>query len=246
MTVMETFKPKNEQTRPDTDNEATTKKFWDERAERAGSWRAEGQPHSFFTTFLNQHRQELGKEAIDIGCGRGIYVVPLAEQGFHVHGVDISQNMLKLTKGEVVKRDLNSVDLVNASTRQLPFSDQSMDFAISFGVLYFNDWTGINESFDEVNRVLRPGQYFMMQVRSANNTERERTKIEDTPGGFISVSPDDPHGVRIHYFSRDGLITLGNQHGFDIVQGPIEDGAQDADRASRRRWWVVFKKKLQE
>jgi len=243
---METFRPKSEQQNGSSSDsqDAASRKFWDERAAR---WRPEGQPHSFFTDFLKEHRQELGTEALDIGCGRGIYVIPLAEQGFNVHGVDISENMLKRTEAEAEKLGLqDNVHLANANTRQLPFGNESMDFAISFGVLHFNDWKGINESLNEINRVLRPGQYFMLQVRSANDTERERTKIEDTPGGFIAVSPNDPQQIKIHYFTREGLINLAQQHGFDIVQGPTEDGAQDVDRSTRRRWWTVCKKKLQE
>ena len=110
-----------------------------------------------------------------------------------INCIDIDETMLTLAQQALEERGLkDKTHLEKGTTRALPFPDQSMDFAVSFGVFHFNDWHGINESFQEVNRVLRPGQYFMFQARSVNDTEQEMQKIVDTPAGFIGVSAKKP------------------------------------------------------
>lgn len=220
----------------------SAKTAWDERAPQ---WRSEGKPHRIFTDFVEAHRSELGIDAIDIGCGNAIYLIPLAQQGFNVTGVDVSEKMLQVARQNLEKSGLSDkVRLGNATTMLLPFPNQSFDFGISFGVFHFNSWEDIQNSFAEAARVLRPDSYFMLQVRSVNDTDRPRKQTSDTPGGFIAVDIEGAmKDVEQHYFTKEALMSLGTQYGFEVVQGPTEDAPREENaRESRKRWWVVYRK----
>ena len=89
---------------------------------------------------------------IDVGCGGGAFAATLAEQGWQVTGVDISEDQLRLARER-------GVDVVRADARELPFEDGSFDAAVSvFTHTDMDDFAGV---LRELARVLRPGAVFV-------------------------------------------------------------------------------------
>src|ERR1051326_252872 len=75
---------------------------------------------------------------LDVGCGTGRYSVALAELGWTVTGVDISEDMLRRARER-------GVDAVRADAATLPFAAESFDAAVSL-------WT--HTDVEELARVL--------------------------------------------------------------------------------------------
>lgn len=69
-------------------------------------WDSEGEADELqlIQTFLEKHTQP----TMELGCGSGRLMLPLIEQGFQVHGVDNSQDMLDLLKLNAEKKGLES------------------------------------------------------------------------------------------------------------------------------------------
>jgi|SRR5208283_967834 len=63
---------------------------------------------------------------LDVACGTGRYTIPLSNEGYDVVGLDISPNLLKIAKTR-----LNSMQLVKADMRHLPFKPQAFAAAVS-------------------------------------------------------------------------------------------------------------------
>jgi len=78
---------------------------------------------------LNHYVQ--GKSALDYGVGSGSSSQFLKEQGFHVVGVDISQEMLQQTAAAYPDRELHLVE--NGKT---PFASATFDLVLSSCVLF--------------------------------------------------------------------------------------------------------------
>ncbi len=84
---------------------------------------------------------------VDVGCGGGSHAAALAELGWTVTGVDISEDQLRLARSRGVDARLGSAEA-------LPFEDESFDAGVSM-------WTHTDvEDFPaaarEMARVLRP------------------------------------------------------------------------------------------
>jgi demethylmenaquinone methyltransferase/2-methoxy-6-polyprenyl-1,4-benzoquinol methylase len=97
---------------------------------------------------------------LDLGCGTGALAIALAETGFRVTGIDVSESMLDVARRRVLEagveplvslRRLGAVDLDDA------FSDSCLDAICS--TLVFSELSGdeIAYTLTECDRILRPG-----------------------------------------------------------------------------------------
>jgi SAM-dependent methyltransferase len=89
---------------------------------------------------------------LDLGCGTGAYSGALAELGWSVVGVDVSDDMLRRARDK-------GVDVVLSDGSSLPFADESFDAAVS--VFTHSDFDDFPGAVHEVGRVLRPGAAFV-------------------------------------------------------------------------------------
>ena len=100
-------------------------------------------------------RRLLGRGAgrcLDAGCGTGVATAAVAELGWSVVGVDVSEDLLELAR----RRGL---EVVRASADALPFGDSSFDAAVS--VWTHTDVGDFAAATTEVARVLQPGAPFV-------------------------------------------------------------------------------------
>jgi SAM-dependent methyltransferase len=89
---------------------------------------------------------------LDLGCGTGVYSAALAERGWTVTGVDISEDMLRRARAR-------GVSAVRADATALPFDDASFDTVIS--IFTHSDFDDFPAALREVARVLEPDGRFV-------------------------------------------------------------------------------------
>jgi ubiquinone/menaquinone biosynthesis C-methylase UbiE/uncharacterized protein YbaR (Trm112 family) len=78
-----------------------------------------------------------GTIVFDVGCGTGRQLIPLAESGSRVVGLDLSEEMLRLTRMKLKKIGLvKSVDLIVADAENIPLKSQSFDACVMVGTLH--------------------------------------------------------------------------------------------------------------
>lgn len=207
-----------------------TRQVWDEKAEQG--WGEGGEPAPYFLEFYKKHKPELGNNVLDVGSGKGRYLIPLAQDGFRIVGLEPSEGMITTAKAKIEERQL-SASLVHGESVALPFGNKSFDFVLSIGAIHHNTWDDIQKSFAEVSRILRDGKLFLFQGRSVNDTAQTREPIPDT--GYTAVDQEgSKEGVLQHYFTKEELLKLAVQHGFDVAEGPTEVIHERGDNPGRK------------
>jgi SAM-dependent methyltransferase len=98
-----------------------------------------------------------GARLLEVGCGRGIALPPIARQcaPARLVGLDVDEALLEAAAENVAGLP---VELVCADVRELPFADASFDAVIDFGTTYH-----IGRPLDalrEISRVLAAGGRF--------------------------------------------------------------------------------------
>lgn len=102
-----------------------------------------------------------GSQVLDLCCGMGRHSLALADAGYQVTGVDLSNVLLKEAKALDVE---NHVHWIKSDMRRLPLEDQCYEAVVnlftSFG--YFEDDVEHVKVLQEIYRVLQPGGRYII------------------------------------------------------------------------------------
>lgn len=109
--------------------------------------------------FSTPHDLRSSVSILDVGCGSGANLWPIAREGFDAYGVDISQHGLALCK-EMLSSFAVGATLRVASMCELPFDDGSLSAVVD---VFSSNCLTTKEHLkfiSEVCRVLKPGGRF--------------------------------------------------------------------------------------
>jgi len=117
--------------------------------------------------FAERHFDRPGR-LLDLGCGTGRLLVPFAQRGYWVLGVDLSEEMLKQA-GKRAAQERLTINLLKANLVELNgLCNQSVDYAAClFSTLGMVEGA-VNRQhvLNHVYRLLRPGGKFVLHVHN--------------------------------------------------------------------------------
>jgi SAM-dependent methyltransferase len=113
--------------------------------------------HTIFRTELESlARQWQSGKLLNIGCAHGPDFLPFVKN-FDLYGLDLSIEMVRLAGKYAKKYDFDPY-VVQADANNLPFLDESFDWAISVATYHhLKDKPARLNALEELNRILKPG-----------------------------------------------------------------------------------------
>ena len=116
-----------------------------------------------------------GSTILDLSCGSGLMTRRLVQSGKwgRVIAADYSESMLRETKGRFKQKGLPVPTLVRADAARLPFQSGGLDAVHAGAALHC--WPRLEESLQEVHRVLKPGGRFYASTFEVNPRLRSDT-----------------------------------------------------------------------
>lgn len=125
-------------------------------------WRNTLQSHVELPVMLSLLRVPQGRRILELGCGRGVGLAPLARlcEPVRLVGVDFERPLLEEAIPHLAAEDVTATCVVG-DIRSLPFAAASFDVIIDFGTCYHAGAPG--SSLREVDRVLAPGGLFLYE-----------------------------------------------------------------------------------
>lgn len=124
-------------------------------------------------------------EVLEIGCGIGRILLPLAERVRCAAGIDVSLEMLRIAR-ERLEGTANVLLAHNDGTGTLSFRDSSFDLVFSCFVFEHVPWTVTARYLDEAGRVLRQGGRLRIQF----TTPPSGLDVEEIAEGIRSKMPE--------------------------------------------------------
>lgn len=163
---------------PESDRE-----YWEERARRHGA-RAAGYRDDAMDSYEDRLRRSAiarlvgdghGRELLDAGCGSGRWSVFLAQAGWVVTGVDISQELIRLAQ------PATGVTYMTSSIQDVNVPAARFDAWLSVTALqHITSPPEFDASLDNLTRMLRPGGMAAI--------------LEYSPLGAVGTMPSYMHG----------------------------------------------------
>ena len=126
-------------------------------------------------------------ETLDLFCGAGTNPVYLAERGFQVTALDISDRAVELTIEKADQAEVNIYTLIGDFV-SLPFTDEKFDFVFDFGCFHHVEIRNRAAFIDGVHRVAKTG------------------------GTYLMVCFSDKNGRAWNHFSREQIVELFGDH----------------------------------
>ena len=107
----------------------------------------------YITNFLEAPR---GSLFLDAGCGNCAHSIRLANRGFYVKAIDLSESVLEMARENIRTKRLESkINIQCANILALPFQDKTFDYILCWGVLmHIPD---LEKAITELTRVLNSG-----------------------------------------------------------------------------------------
>lgn len=121
---------------------------------------------SAYCDFIDQYKDPV----LEIGCGTGRLLIPLAKKGYDITGIDLSEDMLDICRDKLNKQKLNDrVKLVKADMRNFKL-DQKFNFIFTacntiFHLLSLDD---LKSFLNSVKYHLTDGGVFVIDISAPN------------------------------------------------------------------------------
>lgn len=227
---------------PETEAFPTSGLAWKKRFQDPNDWGGEKQPSYHLLAFIEKYKGEIGPDILDIGSGAGRNLIPLAQQSFHLTGLELVEDAIKIIKQRLAEAKVDA-KLVRGSFTHLGFGDASFDTVISVQTMQHSNWAGVKKGFSEAARVLKPGKLFFLRINSdAQVPSGNITAIEDR--GKTWSRDEDGHPDVHHSCSLDELRELADLYHLDILEYVDEKNRVDGVW-TKGQWNIVFRKKAE-
>jgi len=102
---------------------------------------------------------QIGEKVLEIGFGRGTALIEISKavgETGEVYGIDLTPEMVKITKKNLVKNNLLNVKVEEGDAKNLPYKENYFDVVYMASTLELFDTPDIPIVLNEIKRVLKP------------------------------------------------------------------------------------------
>lgn len=181
--------------------------------------------------------KEKARSILDVGCGAGRDSFFLAKEGFHLTGLDISSNALRLASERNRKEKTQSM-FVKGTFLYLPFSEGRFDAAFSSYSIENVSLEKIERALSEMKRVIKKGGLLLVTLHSPKHWRFGQGK-EIAPNEFLTVVTSGSKKIEliIHFFEKDEAERLFRDIGLKLLS--IREVLRTEEK-QRAQWIAVL------
>jgi len=104
---------------------------------------------------------------VDIGCGNGRHLIPIAKQCKNAIGLDISHKLLDIVKNKLLENNLENTILLHSDAVNIPIKDDSLNAVIFIASLHnIKGRENRNQALKEIRRIMKKDGKALISVWS--------------------------------------------------------------------------------
>ena len=189
-------------------------KFWDKQAGRYDS--AEVQFDNVYKDVIATTRKylKIDHNVLDFGCATGTKTIRLAGGIKHIHGLDISAEMINEAIKKRDKANIHNISFSRGTIYNEEFENASFDAIIAFGIIHLLE--DKEEAIRRIYGLLKPGGYFISTTACFKDKMEFRNKIEFKI--FLISKRLGIMPLHLNIFSTNDVKELMGKHNFQIIE----------------------------
>ena len=165
-------------------------------------------PHEDAENLHHLFQEHSVRRILDLGCGDGRHLHYFNSLGYELSGLDYAPTALRLA-GEWLAGDNLYADLVVADMTGIPWRDELFDAVISCSVINHNPVGRIQQTIEEIHRVLKSSGWLFVAVGTCKplGPMKYHSVVEIEPDTIV-LTEGHEKGVPHHFFTTPELIGL--------------------------------------
>ncbi len=195
------------------------------------------------------HSEFKPKRILDIGCGMGHNVLPIAMAypEAEIIAIDTGAPMLRYGHARAMDLGIKNVTFMQVEASQTPFEDESFDWIQTTMFLHETGGKSIYKIMEEIYRMLKPGG-ITLHIEQPQYTD-EMSLFEQFIRDWDAYYNSEPFWSKMHDIMPDELMTKSGFNKEDFMQigvkaiNDLDDGKTKADEPEdhgRSPVWNVF------
>ena len=148
---------------------------------------------------------------LEVGCGSGSNIKYLAELGYNVYGIDISETAVNYAKTSFLQHNLKG-NIQTASVDSLPFENDFFHIVIDQGVLMCVNEEVYKQAINEIYRVMHRGGVALLTPKSEISSTSIRLKQDDNENNYLFKDS----AIYINSITLNAVVKILNNR-FNIV-----------------------------
>mgnify|MGYP001209315672 CR=1 FL=1 len=146
------------------------------------------------------------KRIMDLGCGTGRHTIYLAQNGFWVLAVDISETGIEVTRSKAEKLGLTNVEFAQFDMRNLTVEDNLLDAILCVWTTRHGTLEDARKNVKEMHRILKPGGVLVVDYVSTED-ENYGKGIEIEKNTFVN-NVEGEENIPHHYSTTEEIEEL--------------------------------------
>jgi len=179
-------------------------------------------PYDKVISFVFRHYpRNLSKadiKILEIGCGAGNNLWPLAKEGFQVYGIDGSKTAINLAIQQFNEYGLIGRFYQQDFTDEYPFENDFFDLVIDRGALTCVSFDSATSAISHIFRVMKKGGHFFFNPYSSNHSSY-RNDQKHASDNYIETTSGTIAGVgKICFYDYELVQLLFKNHFWELRQ----------------------------
>lgn len=91
----------------------------------------------------------------DLGCGSGVFSIPLSFLVKYVYAIDVELKMIEFVNQKILKQKIKNIKTLLSNSTLIPLENDFLDLMLTVNTLH--EFKNLNITLKEIYRVLKPG-----------------------------------------------------------------------------------------
>jgi ubiquinone/menaquinone biosynthesis C-methylase UbiE len=189
-------------------------KFWDKQAKRYDH--GERQFASVYKDIIAKTCKYLliNDNALDYGCATGTKTIELAHKVQHIHGLDISTEMINIAIKKKDESELSNISFSQGTIFSSNLEKTSFDKIVAYGIIQLLE--NNEKVIQRIHELLKPGGLFISTTACMKDKMAIKTRIKVTTYLFMKKLGIFP--LHLNMFTAADVEKLIKDKNFQIVE----------------------------